>query len=84
MKRYSILFTTLLLTALSSSTFAAELIDNAPAQQQEVGVISVSGTNLSSMESQLAEKADAAGAKSFRIVSTTGNNRMHATAAIYQ
>jgi len=49
------------------------------------GVIVASGaTDLSSLKSQLAAKADAAGAKAFTITSTSGNNLMHATAVIYK
>ncbi len=78
---------TLAAVALSSIAFgsiAAELVNEAPLNQQKVGVISASGsTNLSSLENQLAEKASAAGAKSFRITSTSGNNKLNGTAVIY-
>lgn len=72
------------LSTVSLSGLAAEGVDNPPTQQQEVGVVSASGSDLSTLESHLAAKADAAGAKSFRITSTSGNNRMHGTAVIYQ
>ena len=78
---------TLAAVALSSIAFgsmAAELVNEAPVNQQQIGVISASGsTNLSSLENQLAEKASAAGAKSFRITSTSGNNKINGTAVIY-
>jgi len=78
---------TLAAVALSSIAFgsvAAELVNEAPLNQQQIGVISASGsTNLSSLENQLAEKASAAGAKSFRITSTSGNNKINGTAVIY-
>ena len=62
------------LATVSFTTFAAEH-----------GVIVASGaTDLSSLTSQLAAKADAAGAKAFTITSTSGNNLMHATAVIYK
>ena len=52
---------------------------------RKAGVIAASGaTDLSSLKSQLAAKADAAGAKAFTITSTSGNNLMHATAVIYK
>ncbi|MGP2691026.1 YdgH/BhsA/McbA-like domain containing protein, partial [Serratia nevei] len=55
------------------------------AQFEKAGVIVASGaTDLSSLKSQLAAKADAAGAKAFTITSTSGNNLMHATAVIYK
>jgi len=50
-----------------------------------VGTISATaGTNLGSLEDQLAQKADAMGAKSFRITSVTGPNTLHGTAVIYK
>ncbi|EKI8921734.1 TPA: multiple stress resistance protein BhsA, partial [Escherichia coli] len=42
------------------------------------------GTNLGSLEEQLAQKADEMGAKSFRITSVTGPNTLHGTAVIYK
>ena len=56
-----------------------------PADQHKVGTISASaGTNLGSLEDQLAQKADEMGAKSFRITSVTGPNTLHGTAVIYK
>ena len=78
---------TLAAVALSSIAFcsmAADLVNEAPLNQQQIGVVSASGsTNLTSLENQLAEKASAAGAKSFRITSTSGNNKLNGTAVIY-
>ncbi|ORM70074.1 multiple stress resistance protein BhsA [Pantoea rwandensis] len=78
---------TLAAVALSSIAFgsmAADLVNQAPLNQQQIGVISASGsTNLTSLENQLSEKANAAGAKSFRITSTSGNNKLNGTAVIY-
>ncbi|KAJ9433063.1 DUF1471 domain-containing protein [Pantoea sp. YR343] len=78
---------TLAAVALSSIAFgsmAADLVNEAPMNQQQIGVVSASGsTNLTSLENQLAEKANAAGAKSFRITSTSGNNKLNGTAVIY-
>lgn len=73
------------LTTLSFASVAAEHVNSQDAAQyQKVGVISVSGaTDLSSLKAQLAEKADAAGAKAFTMTSATGNNLMHGTAVIY-
>lgn len=78
---------TLAAVALSSIAFgsmAADLVNQAPLNQQQIGVISASGSsNLTSLENQLSEKANAAGAKSFRITSTSGNNKLNGTAVIY-
>ncbi|KGT91628.1 membrane protein [Erwinia typographi] len=84
MKTLKMTLAAIALTSVSFTGFAADIVGQDPVNQQQVGVISATGTNLSSLESQLSAKADAAGAKSFRITSTTGNNRMHATAEIYQ
>ncbi len=84
MKTLKMTLAAIALTSVSFAGFAADIVGQDPVNQQQVGVISATGTNLSSLESQLSAKADAAGAKSFRITSTTGNNRMHATAEIYQ
>ncbi|MCD8671576.1 multiple stress resistance protein BhsA, partial [Klebsiella pneumoniae] len=56
-----------------------------PAGQHKVGTISASaGTNLGSLEDQLAQKADEMGATSYRITSVTGPNTLHGTAVIYK
>ncbi len=73
------------LSALSFGSFAADLVTSAPANQQQIGVISATGgSNLSSLEGQLAAKAAESGAKSFQITSTTGQNNLHGTAVIYE
>ncbi|MFS2225799.1 multiple stress resistance protein BhsA [Pantoea sp. B65] len=73
------------LSTLSFGSFAADLVASEPQHQQEIGVISATGgSNLTSLEAQLNEKASAAGAKSFRITSTSGQNNLHGTAVIYQ
>ncbi|MEG3113357.1 MULTISPECIES: YdgH/BhsA/McbA-like domain containing protein [Pantoea] len=73
------------LSTLTFGAFAAEQVSSDPLNQQQVGTISVqAGSSLDSVEAQLNAKADAAGAKSFRIISTTGQNKLHGTAVIYQ
>ena len=73
------------LTTVSFAGFAADQVSSAPEQQQEIGVVSASGaSNLTSLEARLAAKAEQAGAKSFRITSASGNNKLHGTAVIYQ
>lgn len=84
MKNVKITLAALALATVSFSGFAAELVNQAPAGQQAIGVISATGSsNLSSLESQLSAKAQQAGASSFRITSTTGQNNLHGTAVIY-
>ena len=75
---------TLIAAAVLSSLAAVE-VQSTPAGQQKVGTISANaGTNLSSLQDELAQKADAMGAKSFRITSVTGPNNLHGTAVIYK
>ncbi len=85
MKNVKYTIAAIALGSLSFGSFAADLVSSAPANQQQIGVISVSGGHdVTSIENQLADKAAQSGAKSFRITSVTGNNQMHGTAEIYQ
>lgn len=85
MKTIKMALAAIALTSVSFAGFAADLVSAEPAQQQQVGVISVSGaSNLSALESKLSAKADQAGAKSFRITSAVGDNKLNGTAVIYQ
>lgn len=85
MKTIKMTMAAIALTTVSFAGFAADLVSAEPAQQQQVGVISVSGaSNLSALESKLSAKADQAGAKSFRITSAVGDNKLNGTAVIYQ
>jgi len=85
MKSLKLTLAALTLASVSFGSFAADLVQYQPADQQKVGVITVSGaSDLTSLESSLAAKADQAGAKSFRITSAGGNNQLHGTAEIYQ
>ncbi|CAE1143847.1 multiple stress resistance protein BhsA [Serratia rhizosphaerae] len=84
MKSLKMTIAAVALATVSFGSFAAELVDSQPANMQKVGVVNASGaTNLTSLENKLAAEADKAGAKSFQITSTTGNNKMHGTAIIY-
>ena len=85
MKNVKTLIAAAVLSSLSFASFAAVQVQSTPADQQKVGTIAATGgTNLDSLEAQLNAKADAAGAKSFRITSTSGQNNLHGTAVIYQ
>ncbi|APG16747.1 MULTISPECIES: multiple stress resistance protein BhsA [Kosakonia] len=85
MKSIQSLIAVAVLSSLSFASMAAVEVQSSPADQQKVGVISANaGTNLSSLESELAQKADEMGAKSFRITSVTGPNTLHGTAVIYK
>ncbi|MDF7630413.1 DUF1471 domain-containing protein [Pantoea sp. Al-1710] len=84
MKSIKMVLAAVALSSIAFGSMAAELVNQAPLNQQQIGVVSASGsTNLTSLENQLSEKANAAGAKSFRITSTSGNNKLNGTAVIY-
>ena len=85
MKNVKTLIAAAVLSSLSFASFAAVQVQSTPADQQKVGTIAATGgTNLDSLESQLAQKADEMGAKSYRITSVTGPNTLHGTAVIYK
>ena len=85
MKNVKTLLLATVLSSLSFASFAAVEVQATPEGQQKAGIISGNaGTNLGSLEDQLAQKADEMGAKSFRITSVTGPNTLHGTAVIYK
>ena len=85
MKNVKTLIAAALLSSLSFASFAAVEVQATPTGQQKVGTITATaGTNLGSLEDQLAEKADQMGDSSFRITSVTGPNTLHGTAVIYK
>ncbi|QUY47416.1 DUF1471 domain-containing protein [Serratia plymuthica] len=85
MKNIKIFATALLLTTASFATVAADQPSSQPAPDaQKIGVISVAGaSNLSALETELANKAAALGASSYRIISAGGQNKLHGTAEIF-
>ncbi|WP_434462632.1 multiple stress resistance protein BhsA [Serratia plymuthica] len=84
MKNLKMTLVAIALASVSFGSFAAELVNTQPADLQKTGVITVSGaSDLTSLENKLAAKADEAGAKSFQIISTAGDNKLHGTAIIY-
>ncbi|WP_054178660.1 multiple stress resistance protein BhsA [Trabulsiella odontotermitis] len=85
MKSIKTLIAAAVLSSLSFASVAAVEVQSTPANQHKVGTISATaGTNLGSLEDELAQKADAMGAKSYRITSVTGPNTLHGTAVIYK
>jgi multiple stress resistance protein BhsA len=83
MKNLKIAIAAVVLSTASFATLAAEPVTSAPLNAQEIGVVSARASNLSSLESKLAQKAQAQGATSYRITSASGNDRMFGTAVIY-
>ncbi|WP_151995506.1 multiple stress resistance protein BhsA [Buttiauxella massiliensis] len=85
MKNVKTLIVAAVLSSLSFASFAAVEVQATPAGQQKVGTVTATaGTNLDSLEAELAAKADKMGASSFRITSVTGPNTLHGTAVIYK
>ncbi|NEG82607.1 multiple stress resistance protein BhsA [Pantoea agglomerans] len=85
MKSINMMVVAAVLSGLSFASVAAQQVSSTPLNQQKIGVISATGsTNLLSLEQQLSEKASDAGAKSFRITSTSGSNNLHGTAVLYR
>jgi multiple stress resistance protein BhsA len=85
MKNVKIFAVAATLSLISFGSFAAEQVTQPADGAQKIGVISVAGpTTLGGLESKLAAQAADAGASSYRILSVTGNNRMHADAEIYK
>lgn len=85
MKSINMMVVAAVLSGLSFASVAAQQVSSTPLDQQKIGVISATvSTNLLSLEQQLSEKASDAGAKSFRITSTSGSNNLHGTAVLYR
>ena len=85
MKNVKTLAIAAVLSSLSFASFAAVEVQSTPAAQHKIGTVSASaGTNLGSLEDQLAQKAEEMGATSYRITSVTGPNTLHGTAVIYK
>ncbi|CNI93158.1 multiple stress resistance protein BhsA [Yersinia aldovae] len=76
----------LVLSLASFGSFAATQVQQqSSVELNKIGTISASNAGtLTELESLLAQKADAAQAKSFQITSASGNNKLHGTATIYR
>ncbi|OJT37176.1 DUF1471 domain-containing protein [Serratia plymuthica] len=71
------------LGSLNAAT-AAQLITDSTAKEK-IGVISVSNAyTLDDLSNELSRKADKKGATSFKILSATGQNKLHGVAEIYR
>ncbi|MBX9447239.1 YdgH/BhsA/McbA family protein [Dickeya chrysanthemi] len=70
------------LATVSFGSFAATEVQHSASQS--IGSISATANTLDGLQASLSEKASAAGAKSFRIISTTGNdNQLRGVAELY-
>ena len=79
------LITTLFMVFISvNAASAAQEISHADGKEK-IGVVSASNAyTLDELSSALSHKADEQGATSFKILSATGNNRLHGVAEIYK
>ncbi|MGM3173817.1 multiple stress resistance protein BhsA [Dickeya lacustris] len=70
------------LATVSFGTLAATEVQQSA--RESIGTVSASANTLDGLQASLSEKATAAGAKSFRIISATGNdNQLRGVAEIY-
>ncbi|MGM3159491.1 DUF1471 domain-containing protein [Dickeya undicola] len=70
------------LATVSFGTFAATEVQQSTSLS--VGSVSATAATLDGLQASLSEKAQAAGAKSFRIISaTSGENQMRGVAELY-
>ena len=81
----ALLITTLVMGFISvNAASAAQEINHADGKEK-IGVVSASNAyTLDELSNTLSRKADEQGATSFKILSTTGNNRLHGVAEIYK
>jgi multiple stress resistance protein BhsA len=81
----SLLIITLVMGVISvNAASAAQEINHADGKEK-MGVVSASNAyTLDELSNELSRKADEQGATSFKILSTTGNNRLHGVAEIYK
>lgn len=81
----ALLITTLVMGFISvNAASAAQEINHADGKEK-MGVISASNAyTLDELSDVLSRKADEQGATSFKILSTTGYNRLHGVAEIYK
>ncbi|MCI4185060.1 DUF1471 domain-containing protein [Dickeya dianthicola] len=69
------------LATLSFGALAATEVQSV--QSRDLGTVSATGHSLDDLQAQLSAKADAAGAKSFRIISATGDDQIRGVAELY-
>ena len=81
----ALLIATLVMGSISANAaFAAQEINHADGKEK-IGVVSASNAyTLDDLSNALSRKADEQGATSFKILSTSGNNRLHGVAEIYK
>lgn len=81
----ALLIATLVMGFITVNTASAAQEINHADGKEKLGVVSASNAyTLDELSNTLSRKADEQGATSFKILSTTGNNRLHGVAEIYR
>lgn len=81
----ALLIATLVMGFISVNFVSAAQEINHADGKEKIGVVSASNAyTLDELSDALSRKADDQGATSFKILSTTGNNRLHGVAEIYK
>lgn len=81
----ALLITTLVMGIISVNAASAAQEINQVDGKQKIGVVSASNVyTLDELSNELSRKADEQGATSFKILSTTGKNKLHGVAEIYK
>lgn len=81
----ALLITTLVMGVISVNAASAAQEINHVDGKQKIGVVSASNVyTLDELSNELSRKADEQGATSFKILSTTGKNKLHGVAEIYK
>lgn len=81
----ALLITTLVMGFISVNVASAAQEINHADGKQKIGVVSASNAyTLDELSNALSRKANEQGATSLKILSTTGNNRLHGVAEIYK
>ncbi|MCC3745282.1 DUF1471 domain-containing protein [Rouxiella badensis] len=86
MKTLTNVFSVIALTTASFATFAATEVNSAPAGEYSAGTISTSvdSGNVDALNAKLAAKATQDGARSYRIITSVGENNLSGSAEIYK
>ncbi|AIR70749.1 multiple stress resistance protein BhsA [Dickeya fangzhongdai] len=69
------------LATISFGSMAATEVQSV--QSRDLGTVSATAHTLDDLQAQLSAKADAAGAKSFRIITATGDEQLRGVAELY-
>lgn len=84
MKSLKFILTAISLTVIAQSSFAATEVESGK-NMEKIGVVSTYGDlTLDGALNTLSEKADQAGASSFRVLSVGGKNKLNGVAEIYK